>query len=781
MKPIAVYAMLSMSCLMNSSVLATEDTNQNDLNLSTKNIAGEVSHIFRDEYGRETILRGFNVSGSVKLHWTGFKPFVNANDAAFSFEQMRNKTGSNVVRFTVAWEGVHPEVDYIDQNYVDEVIAQMREAIKRDMYVIVDFHADLYSRHTFIRTDRITGNGAPEWIVRGGGHGRSGCSAIGSFHCLSSWFANLIFNDTARAAQRDFWLNSSINTTAGERKVQDEFLWQMSHLAEAIKDQLTEEEFQYVLGIEPINEPSDGGIHELGINNHAEFDNQFLWPFYQRVRTSLNTLEGWENKWVFAEPLVFWNTPIPLATSETGGGYLETPPGEGFVFSAHYYDSNRRAFDLSTPRNASYFRNLDFVRNESDFLEIPVILTEFGAPNGGFGHTDNHRLSNATYQAMEISDRKSGTDRFVDFHTTMMSGTHWQWDHNYDNHQENIHNNPDLFVSATDAWNGEDFSVIRNFSQEYTVDERLVERLYPRKVQGDLIAFHFNAIVRDRWNDPLDWAILRVDLPDVYEDRPLFADTRFALMTWQGKALQKPTEMFIPGHMNPSSAVLVTDWGIVKGLTEGDLGDGISVTGQGTGIMLNLDRQDDDVHFALIVESTDHEAISLKELQTALKNNLLERQESVVYLPGQMTHGGYPEDHSRSGEFSLVNQATGLCLDVAGGFTFNGTNVQSYPCNNTNAQRWIYDEQNHFLRSSLDRNQCLDIGGDRTQGTNVKIWNCNDFFTQNRHFSFNDNVLEVRGFPNLSVSATSDQASSNVVLGDPQKALENAQWLRVYR
>ncbi|GAA3462373.1 glycoside hydrolase family 16 protein [Saccharothrix longispora] len=63
----------------------------------------------------------------------------------------------------------------------------------------------------------------------------------------------------------------------------------------------------------------------------------------------------------------------------------------------------------------------------------------------------------------------------------------------------------------------------------------------------------------------------------------------------------------------------------------------------------------------------------------------------------------------------------GKCVDVAGANPANGTPVQLYDCNGTNAQRWT--RQGDTLRAL---GKCLDAAsGGTADGTLVQLWDCN--------------------------------------------------------
>lgn len=67
---------------------------------------------------------------------------------------------------------------------------------------------------------------------------------------------------------------------------------------------------------------------------------------------------------------------------------------------------------------------------------------------------------------------------------------------------------------------------------------------------------------------------------------------------------------------------------------------------------------------------------------------------------------------------------TGKCIDVQNGDTANGTHVQLYGCNGTDAQRWTYAPDAGGAVRALGG--CLDVsGGGTANGAKVQLWQCN--------------------------------------------------------
>ena len=73
-------------------------------------------------------------------------------------------------------------------------------------------------------------------------------------------------------------------------------------------------------------------------------------------------------------------------------------------------------------------------------------------------------------------------------------------------------------------------------------------------------------------------------------------------------------------------------------------------------------------------------------------------------------------------------QALGKCLDVVGAGTANGTLVDLYTCNGTGAQSWVSESNGELVNTNSGA--CLDDTGYGGSGTQVQIWACGDTSNQ---------------------------------------------------
>ncbi|WP_430461896.1 ricin-type beta-trefoil lectin domain protein [Thalassolituus sp. LLYu03] len=901
----ALFPLLSL-CSLLPSAAAAQTTHSvpaaASVQIQSKVVAGQTDKVFADTLGREVSFRGFNVSGEAKLLESGFRAFKTTDDARDSLSRMRRQTGANLIRYTLAWEGVQPQPWTVDEAYLASVTGQIAVAADLGIYVLLDYHSDLYSRHTFTVDSGNTGNGAPAWAVSDV-YGKDDCG----LPCQLTWAAHKQSDSAVRNAIRGFWydhwaldqtlndiellnpaagvcldvsgadaanstavigyachdganqrwqyrqdgtlrtalntdfcldvadadgsagtavrlyqcngsqaqqfmadregrlhslldlnlcvaLNSSLaladcaftgssalaaqqwliregdNHAAAELTyVQSQFVWQLGEMLEYLSLHLTAEQRRFVLGVDPINEPFDGGI---GAMTYADWDNQLLWPFYQRVRAEMDA-RGWNGTPVFAEPNVFWSSIAGVVAPATGGHYLSYQPGDGFVFNSHFYDQGRMGTnDLSVARNGSYFDNLNLIRDEARYLNIAPFLSEFGMWLDGYGHTDTERVVNGTYQALESSDRAQSQNRYVDFYTPLISGSQWQWDYYYDNHYEYQNGNSSELKTTDDAWNGENFSVVADYGQSYNVAPELVQRAYPRAVQGKVLHFAYEGLVPDEAGDVMSWHSIRASLPGVFTDREFFRDTAFAFLAWQGRQSDAPTEIYWPAHYDIADLLVITDAGLfaaadLPSVPAQDADEVVRIADAGSDSGNRILIWDDvsaaedsgSVHFALLVNGAGLSHDEELQLQAAVRASLSSGQ-SPVYLTGSMTHSGYDDDKGTSASgFALVNNDTGLCLDVAGGWTWNGTNVQSYTCNGSKAQRWYYDASTGYLRSALNTGKCLDNGGQMFDGGKAVLWSCNG---NNMRWDRSGNRLLPRLNAGFALTADGSSASSDV-------------------
>ena len=79
------------------------------------------------------------------------------------------------------------------------------------------------------------------------------------------------------------------------------------------------------------------------------------------------------------------------------------------------------------------------------------------------------------------------------------------------------------------------------------------------------------------------------------------------------------------------------------------------------------------------------------------------------------------------GSYKIVNQKNGYCLDVDGGSSASGANVQICQDNGSAAQRWFLYGVNgkYVLRAACSTNCVLDVtGGSTADLTNIQQYTC---------------------------------------------------------
>lgn len=168
---------------------------------------------FRDKYGRYLHINGVNVSGSNK--WPDTEDFENlqlwkdleAKTVTYvgkpfpsskmdeNFQRLQT-LGFNAIRLVMNWESIQPYgPDQYDEEYLDYIEELVGRAATYGIYVLMDMHQDIFSRHLMVRynahpvgpdgtpyeqgslegmlfslfppyDDWQRGHGAPQWVVR---------------------------------------------------------------------------------------------------------------------------------------------------------------------------------------------------------------------------------------------------------------------------------------------------------------------------------------------------------------------------------------------------------------------------------------------------------------------------------------------------------------------------------------------------------------------------------------------------------------------------------------
>lgn len=110
------------------------------------------------------------------------------------------------------------------------------------------------------------------------------------------------------------------------------------------------------------------------------------------------------------------------------------------------------------------------------------------------------------------------------------------------------------------------------------------------------------------------------------------------------------------------------------------------------------------------------------------------------------------------------NGNTAKCLDVVGGNFADGTPVDIYDCNETNAQRWTISKGSTAVQVQ-GTNYCLDTGLNPGNGVKMKIWTCYSGSAPQSWYYTDDNHIAVEGLnPGQCLDLTDGStANGNVI------------------
>jgi hypothetical protein len=429
------------------------------------------------------------------------------------------------------------------------------------------------------------------------------------------WGQNMMTNKAVRGAAHDFWRNREIQTSVGPVRVQDAYVAQATEAMTYLRQRLTAQEFQAVIGLDPFNEPFDGGLDG---GSGVEWEKARLLPFYQRMRGAMDAA-GWAAKPAFVEPLPFWNTGF----FEEGGLSSVGALGTRYVFNSHFYDGARMTIDPRPAADGVYDAAMNEIRDRARTLATAPFVSEFGNRLSGTGSGRTPWMVRAMYQAMDYGvpgrdwwgRAASGGD--------VLSSTHWHWDVYSGRHHELMNGNPDKVKTEGDAWNDEDFSVVRTDDTgnvTLRLDRRVLDRLYPTGVAGDTLAFAYEDLARSGYGGQgrqAPWLAVPSEMPNV---AALVQDRQFGVLVWRAPATTPgaPTELHLPGSFTPTGTVVVSDIATLHGLPASGPVRTALENGSPSARRLLIDQgAAETVHVALVVNATTGPPVTADRLAAA--------------------------------------------------------------------------------------------------------------------------------------------------------------------
>lgn len=304
-------------------------------------VRGENPGIY-DQQGRYMLLRGvnYNVLGD---YWQGnpglaaTKPY-EANDIA-----MMAKYGFNCIRLLFSWSELEPERGVYNYDYIREIKTVIEEAVKHDIYVMIDMHQDAWGKYIVSPVSEACEfpnkgwDGAPEWATIT--DGASTCTTNGS-------------RETAPAvyhAFQNFWDNTD--------GIQDACIgaWQA----------LVRETAQYpnVVGYDLLNEPG------LGYKDLNQEGNR-MGLYYDRLIKAIREAErnsGNPEHIIFFENSVTWKGGLPP--------YVPDPNftrEKNIVFAPHNY------FEVITQDILTIEQGFELYDALSKLFKMTMLIGEWG-------------------------------------------------------------------------------------------------------------------------------------------------------------------------------------------------------------------------------------------------------------------------------------------------------------------------------------------------------------------------------------------------------------------
>jgi endoglycosylceramidase len=298
-----------------------------------------------DARGRVVVLHGVNMVYKRPPYHAAATGF-DAQDARFL-----RREGFNTVRLGLIYAGVEPAPGSYDAAYLEQVARSFRALARRHIFVMLDFHQDLYN-------ERFQGEGWPDWAVQD-----DGLPAVPQ----AGFPDNYLVMPALNRAFDHFWAN---DVGPGGVGLQDRYAAAWRRVAERFR------RGRYLLGYDLLNEPWPGTGWQACANPEGcpAFDTGKLTPFSQRATGRIREVD--RRRIVWYEPNVIFNEGAKTSHGDTG-------PRAGMSF--HVYclaeDADRSPGDPVQAGGCETFEELPFDNAEAQSARTgdALLLTEFGA------------------------------------------------------------------------------------------------------------------------------------------------------------------------------------------------------------------------------------------------------------------------------------------------------------------------------------------------------------------------------------------------------------------
>lgn len=281
---------------------------------------------FYDAQNRVNVLRGINLSGDSKV-----PPFTTVTSA--SMLDPLNEWGLNTIRLLFTWEALESTRCEYSENYMQYFEQVVEWAAERNLYVIVDFHQDAYSRWSI----GGCGEGFPKWAVT---NKVSLSEPLNDASC-ANWGTRMFVDLSHHKTWHEFHKDTN--------GVKTSFIDMQRYVANRMK------KYSNVIGYDLINEPWGSGTE--------------LKSLYELSISAIHSQDP--------EAIIFVAPSAPDSSSLIRTR-LEKPAGDHIVYAPHFYDPLVYVFGHWFGVNPAIF--LDVKVNKANSWNAPFFLGEFGAP-----------------------------------------------------------------------------------------------------------------------------------------------------------------------------------------------------------------------------------------------------------------------------------------------------------------------------------------------------------------------------------------------------------------